>query len=95
GADILANLAGGVAEVYGWLDDDLAFTRDWGFALDEIRVPTYLWQGSADLMVPFHHGQWLAEHIPGVVPHLLDGEGHLSIQVNRFADMVAELVAGS
>ena len=92
GADLLANLAGGVQELYGWLDDDLAFTRDWGFALDEIRVPTYLWQGSADLMVPFHHGQWLAQHIPGVVPHLIDGEGHLSIQINHFAQMIDELV---
>ncbi|GAB4011283.1 alpha/beta fold hydrolase [Nocardioides ultimimeridianus] len=92
GADLLANLAGGVEEVYGWLDDDLAFTRDWGFALDDIRMPTYLWQGSADLMVPFHHGQWLAENIPGVVPHLIEGEGHLSIQVNRFEEMLDELI---
>ena len=81
GEDIIRNLQGGVDELYGWLDDDLAFTRDWGFALDSIQVPTYLWQGSADLMVPFHHGEWLAEQIPGVVPHLEQGEGHLSIQV--------------
>lgn len=93
GGDLLANLAGGVEELYGWLDDDLAFTRHWGFELDDIRVPTYLWQGSVDLMVPFHHGQWLATHIPGVVPHLLDGEGHLSIQVNRFDEMLDEAVA--
>ena len=52
GEDIIRNLQGGVEEIYGWLDDDLAFTRDWGFALDSIQVPTYLWQGSADLMVP-------------------------------------------
>lgn len=93
GEDIIRNLQGGVEEVYGWLDDDLAFTRDWGFALDEITVPTYLWQGSEDLMVPFHHGEWLAEHIPGVVPHLVPGEGHLSIVVGSFAAMIDELVA--
>lgn len=92
GADLLANLQGGVEELYGWLDDDLAFTRDWGFALDDIRVPTYLWQGSEDLMVPFHHGQWLARNLPGVVPHLIDGEGHLSIVVGAFEQMVDELV---
>jgi pimeloyl-ACP methyl ester carboxylesterase len=92
GRDILANLKGGVEELYGWMDDDLAFTRDWGFALDDIRVPTYLWQGSADLMVPFHHGQWLAQNIPGVVPHLLDGEGHLSIAVGYFEQMVEEVL---
>ena len=63
--------------VDGWVDDDLAFTRPWGFELADIAVPTYLWQGSEDLMVPFAHGRWLSEHIPGVVAHLERGEGHL------------------
>lgn len=93
GEDLIRNLQGGVEEVHGWLDDDLAFTREWGFDLDGISVPTYLWQGSEDLMVPFHHGQWLAGHIPGVVPHLEQGEGHLSIVVAKFPQMVEELVA--
>lgn len=92
GEDLIRNLQGGVEELYGWIDDDLAFTSDWGFALDEIQVPTYLWQGSVDLMVPFHHGEWLAAHIPGVVPHLVDGEGHLSIQEKHLAAMVDELL---
>ena len=30
-------------------------------------------------MVPFAHGVWLADHVAGVTPHLLDGEGHLSV----------------
>lgn len=91
GEDLVRNLQGGARELYGWCDDDLAFTSHWGFELDEIRVPTYLWQGSADLMVPFHHGEWLAAKIPGVVPHLEQGEGHLSIQVRMFDRMVEEL----
>ena len=93
GEDLIRNLQGGVQELDGWLDDDFAFTREWGFALDEIRVPTYLWQGSADLMVPFHHGEWLADHIPGVVTHLEEGEGHLSIQVRLFEQMIDEVMA--
>ena len=93
GEDIIRNLQGGVEELSGWLDDDLAFTTDWGFALEDIRVPTYLWQGSADLMVPFHHGEWLADNIPGVVPHLVQGEGHLSIQVKHFEPMLDEILA--
>src|SRR5690348_16827591 len=36
----------------GWLGDDLAFTRPWGFGLDEVAAPGMIWQGSADLMVP-------------------------------------------
>jgi pimeloyl-ACP methyl ester carboxylesterase len=91
GADLLANLQGGVRELYGWLDDDLAFTKEWGFALDSITVPTYLWQGSEDLMVPFHHGEWLAANVPGIVPHLIDGEGHFSILSGAFDRMIEEL----
>ncbi|MBM9458532.1 alpha/beta fold hydrolase [Nocardioides sp. zg-536] len=93
GEDLVTGLKSGVQELYGWLDDDLAFTRDWGFALDDLSVPSYLWQGSEDLMVPFHHGEWLAARIPGVVPHLVPGEGHLSIAVGSFGPMLDELLA--
>ncbi len=93
GEDLIRNLQGGVRELYGWLDDDLAFTRDWGFDLADLAVPSYLWQGTEDLMVPVHHGEWLAQHLPGVVPHLEPGEGHLSILVGAFDRMVEELLA--
>jgi pimeloyl-ACP methyl ester carboxylesterase len=79
--------------VDGWLDDDLAFTRPWGFELADVAVPTYLWQGSEDLMVPFAHGRWLAERIPGVTVHLEQGEGHLSIGIGALDRMLDELTA--
>ena len=31
--------------IWGWFDDDLAFTRPWGFDLDDIGVPVVVWQG--------------------------------------------------
>jgi pimeloyl-ACP methyl ester carboxylesterase len=77
----------------GWLDDDLAFTRPWGFSLDEIAVPVMIWQGSADLMVPFAHGRWLASRMPAAAAHLEDGEGHLSIGLGAVDRMLDELVA--
>jgi pimeloyl-ACP methyl ester carboxylesterase len=76
----------------GWLDDDLAFVKPWGFSLAEISVPTTIWQGSADLMVPFAHGQWLASRIPAAAVHLEDGQGHLSIALGKLDAMLDELV---
>ena len=79
--------------VEGWLEDDLAFTRPWGFGLEEISVPVMIWQGSADLMVPFSHGQWLASQLPGASAHLEEGEGHLSVALGALDRMLDELVS--
>lgn len=80
-------------DVAGWLDDDLAFMRPWGFSLDEISVPVMIWHGSADLMVPLAHGQWLASQIPGASAHLEEGEGHLSMLLGGLDRMLDELTA--
>lgn len=98
GADYGEDLAASFREalrdgVDGWLDDDLAFTRDWGFDLDQVGVPVFVWQGDLDLMVPFSHGEWLASRVPGVTAHLLPGEGHVSISVGGMEQMVEELAA--
>jgi pimeloyl-ACP methyl ester carboxylesterase len=78
--------------VDGWIDDDLAFAAPWGFDLGAISVPVSVWQGSDDLMVPFAHGRWLADAIPGARAHLLEGEGHLSVVVGRIGDILDELL---
>lgn len=78
--------------IWGWFDDDVAFTRPWGFEPSSIAVPVTVWQGRQDAMVPFGHGAWLAASIPGAQGRLLDDEGHLSL-VARFAEIVDDLLA--
>lgn len=96
GEDMAANFHEGLrVGADGWLDDDMAFVKPWGFSLAEVAAPTLLWQGTADLMVPVGHGQWLAERIPGVVAHIEDSEGHLSIGIGSLDRMLRELVATS
>jgi hypothetical protein len=43
-------------------------------------------------MVPYAHGAWLAAHVPGAVTRLHPGEGHLSLAVGRFAEIVRDVV---
>ena len=96
GEDLAASFREGLrVGVDGWLDDDLAFLQPWGFELDEIRVPTAIWQGSEDLMVPYAHGRWLTSRLPQATPHLEDGEGHLSIGIGAVDAMLDELVAAA
>jgi len=87
-AGLRAATSSGVA---GWRDDDLAFTRDWGFSLGR-GAPVAVWQGDQDQMVPFAHGQWLAAHIKDARVHLMPGEGHLSMTVSAFDRILDDLL---
>ena len=78
--------------VDGWLEDDLALVKPWGFDLDDVQVPVAVWQGSADLMVPCAHGVWLADRLPHSVVHLEHGEGHLSLALGAIDEMLDELL---
>jgi pimeloyl-ACP methyl ester carboxylesterase len=71
----------------GWWDDGVADISPWGFNLDSIRVPVQVWHGREDRFVPYQHGQWLAEHVPGAEPHLSATDGHLTLLVKRFVDI--------
>jgi pimeloyl-ACP methyl ester carboxylesterase len=65
--------------VAGILEDTMMVTRPWGFDLAAIDVPVAVWQGRHDAMVPYGHGQWLAEHVPGARARLFEDEGHLTL----------------
>ncbi len=93
-AYMIANSRGALKRgTWGWFDDDYAFMAPWGFSLHDMAVPVALWQGDQDLMVPFAHGEWLAAHVGGARPHLLQGQGHLSIAAGSFAQVLDDLVA--
>lgn len=73
-----AMLAGLEPGVDGWLDDDLAFVKPWGFELSAIQVPVLVFQGGTDLMVPASHGQWLASQLSPQETRLDPAAGHLA-----------------
>jgi pimeloyl-ACP methyl ester carboxylesterase len=97
-ADIRAMLAASAHEavgrsIDGLVDDDLAFTEPWGFDPAAITIPTAVWYGPHDTLVPPGHGEWLARTIPGAEVVLLDG-GHFAIY-ERMGELLDWLRAGS
>jgi pimeloyl-ACP methyl ester carboxylesterase len=79
--------------VDGWVDDDLAFCRPFGFDLDAITSPTLVVHGRLDQFVPISHGEWLSGAISGAESWMLDDEAHLSLLANQVSDVHAWLLA--
>ena len=66
-------------------------SRAWGFEPSDISVPTFLWHGEADTIVPAAFGRWLAERIPDCRTRFIPGAGHFWIVANG-AEVMRRLI---
>jgi pimeloyl-ACP methyl ester carboxylesterase len=64
------------------------FMRPWGFALEEISTPTFLWHGEEDRNAPVAMGRDLARRIPGCQAKFIPGEGHFSLLLNYGSEIM-------
>ncbi|KAB7751206.1 MULTISPECIES: alpha/beta fold hydrolase [Mycobacteriaceae] len=58
--------------------DIVVFARDWGFRLEDIKVPVRWWHGDADHIVPYAHGEHAVARIADAEMFTLPGESHLA-----------------
>lgn len=87
---------GSVMEAYrnGWGGhawELIVLNRPWGFALEQIQVPVYLWHGEADQLVPPVMGRYLAARIPTCTAEFVPGAGHLLV-FTHWPGMLAALL---
>ena len=77
----LARIAGQAVEggMDGYIDDNLAFTSPWGFALEDVAVPVLILHGGQDRIVPSAHGAWLAGHCRDAELWVSPEDGHVSV----------------
>jgi len=87
-----ANLAEVVAGLDGLAFDNLAWGGQWDIDPGEVEVPTSLWYGDADGMVPLTHGRWYADRMPAARLSVLTGEGHADLCSGHWADQLAGLL---
>jgi pimeloyl-ACP methyl ester carboxylesterase len=73
--------------VDGWAGDDVAFHSPWGFDPASISIPVKVWHSRDDRFVPFGHGRWLADAIPGAQSELRDDDGHLAVVAERIGEV--------
>jgi pimeloyl-ACP methyl ester carboxylesterase len=72
--------------------DARAAHKGWGFRLEQIGVPVWLWHGQEDRNVPPALGRYLAERIPGSRAMFYRSEGHVSTFVNHVGEMLRTLM---
>lgn len=73
--------------------DQTIIARQWGFKLDEIDVKTYLWHGEMDTLCSIGMGRYLAGAIPNCSARFLPKEGHISLYVNYYKEILTTLIS--
>lgn len=77
-------------------DTLLAEGRPWGFKLEDIAFPrVYLWHGEQDQDVPIAMGRAVADQLASCKATFYPEEGHLSVIVNHWEEIVTTLMAGA
>jgi len=59
------------------LQNDTRQFAELALPIDEIKVPTLIFHGTADISVPLAHSELLAEQIPEARFHVIEGGGHM------------------
>jgi pimeloyl-ACP methyl ester carboxylesterase len=64
------------AGVRGFAQDSIILSNPWGFRLEDISIPVYLWHGEEDANVSISAARYEARMIPNCHATFLSGEGH-------------------
>ena len=66
-------------------------TRPWGFGLNEIKIPVYLWHGTVDDFTTMGMAKNMAKQIPNCKAFFYEGEGHMLL-IPRWEEILNRVV---
>jgi hypothetical protein len=75
----------------GAVDDARMYFNDFGFELSAIVQPVHFWWGTEDNAIIDVHPQALERQLPNKILHYKGGEGHLSVYVGCFKEVLQEV----
>lgn len=67
------------------------YYRDFGFELKDIIQPVHYWWGTKDMTVIRLHPEKIETEAPRAVMHYREGEGHLSIYIHCFYEILEQV----
>jgi pimeloyl-ACP methyl ester carboxylesterase len=71
--------------------DGFLYARPWGFRLEEISAPVWVWHGEKDVIVPPSMGHYLAAKIPHCHATFYPEDGHFSLAFQRRREILGVL----
>jgi pimeloyl-ACP methyl ester carboxylesterase len=71
--------------------DVVVFARDWGFRLEQVKVPVNWWHGDRDHIVPFEHGKHVVARLPEAELHRIPGDSHMA-GLGRAEEILSRIV---
>jgi pimeloyl-ACP methyl ester carboxylesterase len=70
----------------GWLDDDVAYLKPWGFDVSAISVPVLLMHAEKDIYNPLAHAKWLAGKVPYAELQTFPDEAFWGLPIHHLND---------
>ena len=80
--------------VGGLVADWVALSLPWGFALADLKVPVWVWQGELDHLVGPAHAHWFSAVLPNATLVLSPADGHLLL-LQHWSEILAAVSAGA
>lgn len=76
----------------GILTDMEILSKPWGFDIEDIKVPYYLWHGDQDDIVHFEMSNYMKKRLRDVKFKIFEGEGHYSLPYNYKNKILEDLL---
>jgi pimeloyl-ACP methyl ester carboxylesterase len=77
----------------GCLQDYRVFGEPWGFQLEEVTAPVWIWEGAEDHTGPPEYRELLLRHLPEAHLSIVPGEGHVSLLQHQAPAILALLAS--
>jgi pimeloyl-ACP methyl ester carboxylesterase len=75
----------------GYARDNVSWGAEWDIDPTQLTVPTHLWYGETDRLVPASHGRWFAARIPHSTLTIRPASGHGTTIFAHFEDMLSQV----